>query len=393
MKSTGGSSRPATYIVEGAQHRRALEAAAADFGVTVYAMPASTTVATIPVAAPRIALVHTWTNTQNEGWFRLALESTRVPYTYISDHVLRTTANLREKFDVIVLGPVGGSSQRIVNGMPMRGESIPWKASGLTPNFGTSPDQSDDIRGGMGLEGLLNVKNFVENGGLFVTIGANASIPVDFGLVDGVSITPARDLRVRGSILAADVADTGSPVMFGYSGTVPVYFNSAPILEVSPTGMSGMGGGGGAGAGAPSGAAPSRPSGRGGATDPDIPQGRPYVAPQPAARPGEPSAEVLEQIRPFMPPPEMRPRVLLRFAPEPSLLMSGMLAGGRELGGKPAIVDLPSGKGHYLLFAINPMWREQTQGSFMFLLNAAMHFENLNTPRTGVGPMSISEIR
>jgi hypothetical protein len=90
---------------------------------------------------------------------------------------------------------------------------------------------------------------------------------------------------------------------------------------------------------------------------------------------------MLEQLQPLMPPPEMRPRILLRFAQEQNLLISGMLAGGRELAGKPAIVDLPSGKGHYLLFAINPMWREQTQGSFMLLLNAALHYDNLNTPR------------
>ncbi len=46
--------------------------------------------------------LHTWTSTQNEGWFRLALEETGVPYSYISDTVVRTTPNLREKFDVIL---------------------------------------------------------------------------------------------------------------------------------------------------------------------------------------------------------------------------------------------------------------------------------------------------
>jgi hypothetical protein len=102
---------------------------------------------------------------------------------------------------------------------------------------------------------------------------------------------------------------------------------------------------------------------------------------------------MMEQMRAFMPPPEMRPRILLRFSQEQNLLISGMLAGGRELAGKPAIVDLPSGKGHYLMFAINPMWRESTQGSFMFLLNAALHFESLNTPRPGPRPAGAPEIR
>lgn len=372
---SGGRKFPAgTWIVDGAKHRRALEAAAADFAVNMHAVASIPAVATIPVALPRIAIVHTWTNTQNEGWFRLAFESAKVPYTYISDHVLRETPNLRSRFDVIILGPVSGASQRVVNGLPRTGDPIPWKASDITPNFATSPDQADNIRGGMGLEGLLHVRDFVDQGGLFITAGANSSIPIDYGLVEGVSVAPARDLRVRGSVLAAETADPTSPVLFGYSGSVPVYFNTAPILQISPTGITGVGGG------APA-ASPARPSGRGGPADPDVPQGRPYAAPVPPARPGELASDMLEQLRPLMPPAAMRPRILLRFAQQQNLLISGMLAGAGELAGRPAIVDVPSGKGHYLLFAINPMWREATQGSFMFVLNAALHYASLNTPR------------
>ena len=43
---------------------------------------------------------------------------------------MRDTPNLRDKFDVIIFPPVGGSAQSIVNGIPMRGDPIPWKAVG-----------------------------------------------------------------------------------------------------------------------------------------------------------------------------------------------------------------------------------------------------------------------
>jgi hypothetical protein len=46
------------------------------------------------------------------------------------------------------------------------------------------------------------------------------------------------------------------------------------------------------------------------------------------------------------------------------VLVSGMLAGGAELANRPAIVDVPTGKGHVVLYANNPMWRHETQGSF-----------------------------
>lgn len=132
--------------------RQQIESAAVQHGITVTALSEQPKVATHALAAPRIALVHNWMNTQNEGWVRLALESTKIPYTYISDQNLAAIPDLRSRFDVIILGPASGDSRRIVNGMPKHGEPMPWKASELTPNFATSPDQTDDMRGGLGLE-------------------------------------------------------------------------------------------------------------------------------------------------------------------------------------------------------------------------------------------------
>jgi hypothetical protein len=89
-----------------------------------------------------------------------------------------------------------------------------------------------------------------------------------------------------------------------------------------------------------------------------------------------------EFLRPFLPPPEMQPRVVLRFAAqEKDLLVSGLLAGGRELAGRPAVIDVPKGSGHVLLFANNPIWRQQTQGSFFLLFNAILHYDNLGAGR------------
>ncbi len=367
--------------------RARLEGAAADLGIPVFAAREVPKVATHELATPRIALVHTWLNTQNEGWYRVAFDRLQIPFDYISDQKLKTIANLRDKYDVIVFGPTPGSSQRIVNGMPMRGDPIPWKASDLTPNLGNSPDTTDDMRGGMGLEGLLNISKFIDAGGLFITIAGNDSIPIDYGLIDSVSITPARELRARGSVLESVIADKKSPIAYGYADKLPVYFNQAPVLQVSLTG--GMGGGfGGGGQGGPGGGeGASRPSGRGTVADPDIPQGRAYIAPtpRPQVRPGEDppmDPEVQEMMRPFLPAPEARPRIVVRFADEKDLLISGMLAGGRELANHPVVVDVPRGKGHVLLFANNPMWRNETQGSYFLLFNAMLNYDHLGAGRT-----------
>ncbi|HEX8145701.1 MAG TPA: M14 family zinc carboxypeptidase [Pyrinomonadaceae bacterium] len=360
-----------------------LRAAAVELGLKARSLDKMPDVKTHEMPVPRIAIVHSWINTQNEGWYRIEFDRYRVPYTYISDHVLRNTPNLRERFDVIIYPPVGGSAQQVVAGLPMRGEPIPWKQSELTPNFGTSPDQTDDMRGGMGLAGLSNLQRFVEEGGLFVAVTSNARIPIDYGMVSGVAVREPPQLQARGSIYNATFADRRSPIAYGYGETLPVYFNQAPVFQVA-AGGGGGGGEGGPGAGGPAG----RPSGRGTLSDPDVVQAMPQASPAPRRQPARPGEEQLtdeqrqQQRSPFFVPPAQRPRVVLRFASdEKNLLVSGMLAGGSELANAPAVVDVPVGRGHVLLFATNPMWRHQTQGAFFLLFNAALNYDSLGAGR------------
>ena len=362
-----------SFILRSGVTRADLEHAASELGLEITAVAAAPKVAMHDIVPARIALVHSWLNTQNEGWYRIAFDKLKIPYTYISDQKLREIKNLREKFDVILFGPTPGSSQRIVNGIPKNGpDPIPWKKTDLTPNLGMSPDTTDDMRGGMGLEGVANVQRFIEDGGLFITIAANNSIPIDYGLVDGVSIVLARELKVQGSVLNSVISDKGSPVTYGYNDRLAVYFNQAPVFQVSRT----------AGFSVPAENAAARPSGRGTISDPDIPQGRPYVAPLPKleAKPNGDapiSDEIRESLRAYLPAAGMAPRVVVKFGEEKEVLVSGMLAGGRELAGKPVVVDVPRGKGHILMFANNPMWRDETQGSYFLLFNAMMNFASL----------------
>lgn len=367
--------------------RQKLGDAVTELGLTAVAVEKLPEVKTHELAVPRIAILHTWTNTQNEGWYRIEFDRLGVPYSYISDQVVRNTPNLREKFDVIVFPPLNGTSQAIVNGIPMRGDPIPWKHSELTPNMGSSPDQTDDMRGGMGLQGVMNLQKFVQEGGLLAVIANNSRIPIDYGITSGVSIQEPRQLQARGSIFNAHFSDRKSPIAYGYDESLPIYFNQAPLFQVATQG----GGPGGGGVGGVGGAV-GRPSGRGGLNDPDIVQGMPQPAPAPSRSPARPGEEQLTeeqrlQLGPFYTPPAQRPRVVLRFASdEKDLLISGMLAGGNELANAPAVIDVPVGRGHVVMFATNPMWRHQTQGSFFLLFNAALNFDSLNTERAVPAP-------
>lgn len=223
----------------------------------------------------------------------------------------------------------------------------------------------------------------MEDGGLFIPIGSSTHLAVDLGLTDFVTIAQTHQLQARGSILRASVEDSKSPITYGYDDSVGVYFNQAPVFRVSLSGDNDF-----------SGESAARPSGRGSATDPDIPQGRNWTPPEPP--PDRTRAEkelyIDPQLRVFyssdIPPPSLYPRVVLRFAKEKDLWISGMLAGGSELAGAPAIVDVPLGRGHIVLFANNPMWRQETQGSFMLVLNAALNYDHLNSGRKSPAPVA-----
>jgi hypothetical protein len=351
--------------------RQRLESAVTELGLTAQALEAVPDVKTHDLAVPRIAILHTWTNTQNEGWFRIEFDKLHIPYAYISDHVIRDTPNLRSKYDVIIFPPVGGTAQSIVNGMPKIGDPIPFKASDITPNFANAPDQTDDIRGGMEITGVANLQKFVEDGGLFVTVGNVDQIPIDYGITSGVAIQQSQRLQARGSIYNATFADRKSPIAYGYDEHLAIYFNQAPLLRVGGGPFGGFGGPGGGGDQAAGG---QRESGRGTPSDPDIVQGRP---PAPVVKGGDDEQEGgFFGNRPL--PPEKRPRVVLKFnTSEKDLLVSGMLAGGSDLAGKPAVVDIPVGSGHVVMFANNPMWRHETGGSFFLLFNAALNYDHL----------------
>ena len=89
-----------------------------------------------PVRAPRVAIMHTWLSTQDEGWYRVGLDQNQVPFTYISTQDVSKEPNLKSKYDVILFAPVGRGAQQIINGLPMYGNPIPWKTTSLTPNLG-----------------------------------------------------------------------------------------------------------------------------------------------------------------------------------------------------------------------------------------------------------------
>jgi len=347
----------------------ALRDALGPLHLEVTALDAMPEVARHALAAPRVGLIHTWLDTQDEGWWRIGLESLGIPYTYLSTQDVAGPAggDLRGRFDVLLFPPVGEDPIDVVDGMPP-GPPLPWRKSEATPNLGLI-DSTDDMRPGLGLAGVIHLRRFVEEGGLLVTARDTSELAVQFGLARWVSKRETEKLKAPGTLVRAQVKDRSSAVVAGYDDTLPVYFARGPLFDV--------------------GLFRSRPdapraSGRGGKNDPDVPQGRVFV-PTPERSKGAdadagfqvPDEIPAFRVEAFVPRPEDRPRVLVAFAEGKDLFLSGMLEGADELAGKPAVIDAPLGKGHVLLMSINPMWRGNTQGEYALVTNALMSWDHL----------------
>jgi hypothetical protein len=364
--------------------RSQLDKEARALGLEVVAVDSPPNVKRHQVGVPRIALVHDWISTQDEGWWRIVFDRCRVPYDYVSVHVVAKTPELRSRWDVVVLPPIRSSLPRFINGL-QTADAIPWKPTANYPNLG-GPDQTDDIRGGIGYEGLAHLHRFVKGGGLLLAAPSSSVLAVRAGMVGAVDVVEPRGLRAQGSVYRTTVADKGSPIVYGYGETLPVYFSQGPLFRAGIAAILG-----GDGDGPDDGA--RRGSGRGGAGDPDVPQGRAFVPapekPKPPETVADIPAERLEFTRHLLVPEEHLPRVVLKFAKKDDLLVSGMLDKGEELADKPAVIDCPVGSGHVVLFAINPMWRAETDGSHSLVFNAILNWDHLGTRLTPPKPGAV----
>ena len=389
----GESFNSGSFIIPAAGNpadiRDRLSSAVEEFRFQVVGVSQLPDVATHPLRAPRIAIVHTWQTTQTEGWIRVGMDEVGVPYDYISVHEVRDNPNLRDQYDVILFGPASGNALSIVNGV-QGSRPMPWKKTDVTPNIG-AVDSTDDMRGGLELEGVVNLKNFVEAGGLFITIGNTASLPTHFGLAGNVSIRQTPDLWARGGVFRVQKADRSSPLGYGYGNEMGVYFSNSPVFALGGAGggrgFGGRGGRGGGGASAP-GDTTDRNSSRG---DVSIIQGRDRnmgaagvaefraenTATPAAGRGGRGGDPVTPRVR-----------TIFRFPTSvDDLLISGGLMNGQLMTSAPALLDAPLGDGHVVLFSFNPFWRSETLGSYALVFNAMMHFDSLDAGMARPGGM------
>ena len=324
----GGVEFPAgSFVIESAaadvlaRVRREVEALGLHAALVSRGQSPSSGGALTDVDLPRIALYTTWANTEKVGWVRLAFDRFEIPFDLIHKDHVQTGANLRAKYDVIVVPHQTQNGKSVVYEQPKLSKPLPYRKSERFKSLGMYAE-TDDVRGGMGLEGVTEFQKFVDAGGTVMTFGVASYFPAEFGLAKGVDAQrPAPGWYAPGPYVQSEILRPDHPLFFGLGGqkTLPVRWADGPLLTAGP------------------------PAG----------------------------------FEAFFGSTPYRPQVLARYQGGEAGVLSGLLRGPDQLRNRPMIVDAPSGKGRVLLFVNNPIYRWQTFGEHGLVFNALLFWNDL----------------
>jgi hypothetical protein len=318
-----------------------LQTLANDLALDFTSVGSAPDVARHSATAPRLGVWVPWADTDSIGWLRHTLDVRNIPYSYVRDEDVRA-GKLRQKYDVLLYGHVDLELAEQIQGIPKAWGPMPFKKTSQTPSHGT-PASSDDITGGIGWEGLAQIQSFVDDGGLLVTLGSGTMLALEGGIVRGVrrdsggvprsaagggaeaaqgsseSIT-----RTPGSHVRVSFTQPDHPIAYGYPASTYVFRQNYPL----------------------------------------------YATPRHWLR--------MAYCTTCLDGPEDPGGVVMQWGnPEGDapFLISGQVWGESNLIGRPAIFDMPVGRGHVVAFNFNPLHRDLNRGDQRLLWNALLNWQ------------------
>jgi len=201
-------------------------------GLTAIALKSMPTAPMHDVDLPRLAVYSTWGSTQEVGWVRHAFDMFEVKYDLIYKERVKQ-GNLRDAYDLIIIPNQGGGGKRLVFDREPGRKPLAYTKSDQFKTMGMY-GESEDITGGMGLAGALELQKFVEAGGLLVTLGQASFFPPEFGLTRKIEASrPSAQFYAPGPIVEAEILQSSHPIFYGYTQkTIPVRYANGPLLSV-----------------------------------------------------------------------------------------------------------------------------------------------------------------
>lgn len=141
--------------------------------------------------------------------------------------------NLRAVYDVIVIPSQARTAKALVYDIAPK--KIPLAYTKTTAfKFLGDYGSSDDITGGMSLEGAVEFRKFVEAGGVLITLGESSAFPAEYGITRTIDAArPSAQFYAPGPIVNAEILRAAHPIFYGYrEKTVPVRWANGALLTV-----------------------------------------------------------------------------------------------------------------------------------------------------------------
>lgn len=190
-----------------------LAAIARDVYVQVENIVANPGIKVYKLKPPRLGLYKSWIASIDEGWTRWVLEQFEFPYQSVFDSDIRA-GKLDQRFDVILFPDL--ADRAIVQGYSER----------MMP---------PEYCGGIGEDGVNNIKQFVERGGSIITLNSSANFAInrfDLPVTNAIEKINHQDFYIPGSILKVQ-NKTDHPIAFGFEEKSAIFFRRSPVFQVN----------------------------------------------------------------------------------------------------------------------------------------------------------------
>ena len=255
-----------------------------------------------PGPKPRVALYEPHTANMDAGWTQYLLDQYKIPHTLVHNEDFGT-GEMTGRFDVLIL------ASQAVNSI-LHGTRKEEAVGGQGPGGGERVAlQRPEFTGGIGVQGLARLENFVRQGGTLITFDEACGVPVQFFPLPVKPLLSGGEnssYYSPGSIIRIQV-DTTNPLAAGMPREAYAFTTGGQAWDVSLLDKFNVG--------------------------------------------------------------DREVRSVARYAGS-SLLASGWISGERAVLGKHILLEARHGKGRVILFGFRPQFRAQTAGTFKFILNA-----------------------
>jgi len=307
------------------------------FGLDLTATSSSISGKQHPVNLPRVAIFHSWSNTQDEGWSRFTFEQQGIPYTSIDKDDLKA-GGLKAKFDVILIPRMRGTASDFINDIDKKYGPMPFTKTAQYPSHGY-PASTSDMTGGPGLDGVAKLKQFIETGGTVVAIDNSALMIAGTGIVSDLKELSSTGLFHPGSVVNVKVRKNSSPITYGFPEVFPIFRGIAPLMKVSD-------------------------------------YNRDMMVLQYGT--GTPKEDI-EYDGPIMGMADKKPAKTVQKTSKKDqpYVLSGYVKNDQMIQGEGVIFNVPVGSGHVVAFSFDPLHRYQNLHDAPLVWNAIINWNNL----------------